>query len=394
MPSPTRRTLPAVGALTGVLLLLTACSGGSGHDDGNRRQVEDTDRQLRARAVAATDVLLAGYDAVIAGPGAAKAEVLGDLRDEVAEHRAALAEGLPGDSPAAPSGTAATASSTAPADPPASVAALAAAERETAGARLADLDAASPELARLLAAVSASDAVHAALLGDTAPIAAANPAGLPSPAASAAAATGTAGTAAGATPAAAPSTGGPSPTAAPLPSPDAASLQSVLSAEHAAVYGYGVVGAFLPAGAQREDGRGTYAAHQARRDSWQRLLSGRGASPTAAAAGYRLPFAVKDAATAGQLAAHIESQLTTVYADLVTASPGPLRAEAAAALRECALRAVHWGAELPALPGLADPAAGGDATDGPLDGATPGAATGTATNAAAPEAVASASSAA
>nr|WP_167518097.1 ferritin-like domain-containing protein [Kitasatospora cineracea] len=128
-------------------------------------------------------------------------------------------------------------------------------------------------------------------------------------------------------------------------------MQAALAAEHAAVYGYGVVGAFLPTGPQREDARSGYSAHQARRDVWQRLLAAGGASPTAAAPGYRLPFAVKDPATAAQLAAHLETQLTAAYADL--AATTALREQAAAALREAALRAAHWGADLPALPGLA-----------------------------------------
>ncbi|WP_344589237.1 ferritin-like domain-containing protein, partial [Kitasatospora paracochleata] len=214
-------------------------------------------------------------------------------------------------------------------------------------ARLADLDAASPALARLLASVSASDAAHAAALGDTAPL---TPAAAPSASPSASASgtgTGT-GTPAGSGGAATPESAKPSP----YPSAGAAALQAALGAEHAAVYGYGVVGAFLAAGPQREDGRTSYAAHQARRDAWQRMLAAAGTSPAAAAPGYQLPFQVKDAATAGQLAAHIETQLTAVYADLVAAATGPLRAEAAAALRETALRAVHWGADLPALPGL------------------------------------------
>nr|WP_111556591.1 ferritin-like domain-containing protein [Kitasatospora sp. SolWspMP-SS2h] len=131
-------------------------------------------------------------------------------------------------------------------------------------------------------------------------------------------------------------------------------MQAALAAEHAAVYGYGVVGAFLPAGPQREDARATYGAHQARRDAWQRVLTAGGASPTAAAPGYRLPFQVKDAATAARLAAYLETQLTAAYADLAAAAA--LRERAAAALRESALRAAHWGADLPALPGLAETA--------------------------------------
>ncbi|WTU05276.1 ferritin-like domain-containing protein [Kitasatospora sp. NBC_00070] len=129
-------------------------------------------------------------------------------------------------------------------------------------------------------------------------------------------------------------------------------MQSALSAEHAAVYGYGVVGARQPAGPQRAEAQVCYLAHQARRDAWQRLLLGGGATPAAAAPGYQLPFPVTDPATAKQLAAHIEVQLTGVYAALVAAGSGELRQSAAAALRESALRARQWGAEQSALPGL------------------------------------------
>ncbi|WTJ79493.1 ferritin-like domain-containing protein [Kitasatospora sp. NBC_01539] len=138
-------------------------------------------------------------------------------------------------------------------------------------------------------------------------------------------------------------------------------MQAALGAEHAAVYGYGVVGARLT-GPQRDDARSAYTAHQARRDGLERRITGTGVSPAAAAAGYRLPFAVTDAAGAGRLAAHIETRLTAVYADAVGATAGEARQAAAAALRESALRAAHWGAVPPALPGLPDPAA--DATAG------------------------------
>ncbi|GAA4849233.1 ferritin-like domain-containing protein [Kitasatospora terrestris] len=346
MLSPTRRSFLALGAIGGLSLLCGCTDEG----DRDRKQAEDADRAVRIRAVAATDALLASYDAVIAGPGAGQADTLQDLREDVSQHRAALAQGLP-----AATGSPEPSGSGAPA---ASVAALAAAERQTAAARLADLDGASPELARLLASVSASNAAHAAALGDTGQVAPAPAAsGSPPPSAAAsgpASATGSANTSA---------------KPSPYPSPQATALQSALAAEHAAVYGYGVVGALLPVGPQREDGRASYAAHQARRDGWQRLLANGGVSPTAAAPGYRLPFAVKDAADAKQLAAYIETQLTGAYVELTGASTGALRAEGAAALRETALRAVHWGAELPALPGMpsADGAAGG-APSNPSDG--------------------------
>jgi hypothetical protein len=242
--------------------------------------------------VAATDTLLAGYDALAAQPQ------LAPLRADLVKHRAALAEGVPSASPSASTSASASAS----ASPLASVAVLAAAERQTAGARLADLDAASPALAKLLAAVSASGALHAATLGDSGAITA------------------------------------PSPSAAPSPTPAPDALQAAVAGEHAAVYGYAAICA--------------YAAHEARRDTWQHLLNTTGATPAAAAPGYQLPFPVTDAPSATRLAATLETRLTTVYATLVAGTTGPLRLQAATALREAALAAKHWGATVPALPGI------------------------------------------
>nr|WP_280685416.1 ferritin-like domain-containing protein [Kitasatospora sp. MAA19] len=150
-------------------------------------------------------------------------------------------------------------------------------------------------------------------------------------------------------------TGSPSPSATPSTAAAVTALQGALGAEHAAVYGYGVVGARLPEDQQRADARTAYAAHEARRDSWQRLLASLGATPTAAAGGYQLPFAVTDTAGATRLAAHLETRLTAVYADLVAAVPGPQRSAAADALRECALRAHRWGAADTAFPGIPEP---------------------------------------
>ncbi|MGA5823389.1 ferritin-like domain-containing protein [Kitasatospora sp. NPDC094028] len=161
---------------------------------------------------------------------------------------------------------------------------------------------------------------------------------------------------------AAPPTAAPSPSATPTTTPGPApaavltALQGALGAEHAAVYGYGVVGARLPDDQQRTDARTALAAHEARRDAWQRLVTGLGATPAPAAAGYQLPFPVTDAAAAGRLAAHLETRLTTVYADLVAALPAPHRPAAATALHECAVRARRWGAPGQPFPGIAEPA--------------------------------------
>ncbi|MBV2151736.1 ferritin-like domain-containing protein [Kitasatospora sp. SUK 42] len=150
----------------------------------------------------------------------------------------------------------------------------------------------------------------------------------------------------------------PSPTASPTPAPTPSalsSLQAALGAEHAAVYGYGVVGAHLPEDQQRADARTAYAAHQSQRDAWQRLLTTLGATPTPAAGGYQLPFPVTDPTTATRLAAHLETRLTTIYADLVADLPAPQRATAATALHDCAHRAHRWGAPDTPFPGIPAP---------------------------------------
>ncbi|MFC5667877.1 ferritin-like domain-containing protein [Kitasatospora misakiensis] len=330
MQPPSRRSFLALGLLLTAGGALTACT--DTHDPSPASPAGDHDRPdpdapVRLRAVAATDTLLAGYDAVL--PQSAQLQA---LREDVARHRAALAGHLPGGSPSgtpggssSPGGTASgsptpggtTTGTTASAPPVTTPAALASLERQTAQARLADLGAASPTLARLLASVSAAGVLHAVALGAAAPAAA---------------------------PAPSPSAGGP-----------ATPFQDALSAEHAAVYGYGVVGARLPDDQQRADARTALAAHQARRDAWQRLLAGTGATPTAAAAGYQLPFPVTDAASAARLAAHLETRLTTVYAGLVAAVTPAQRPLAADALRESALRAQRWGAAPTPFPGLPAP---------------------------------------
>ncbi|MFD5466211.1 ferritin-like domain-containing protein [Kitasatospora sp. NPDC127059] len=315
MQPPSRRTFLALGLIT----LTTACtSSGTGPDVTPGDKSPDPDTPVRLRAVAATDTLLAAYDTLLATAGA-QTTLLKTLRAETAQHRAALADGIPAPTPTTPTPTTTPPSAT----PTPTPAALATLERQTAQARLADLGAARPPLARLLASVAAANTLHAASLGA--------PADQPTPTAS----------------------GTPTPTTTPgavLPA-----LQKALSAEHAAVYGYGVVGAHLPEDQQRTDARTAYAAHQAQRDAWQRLVTTLGATPTPAAGGYQLPFPVTDPTTATKLAAHLETSLTTVYADLVADLPAPHRPTAATALRDCTLRAHRWGAPDTPFPGIPDP---------------------------------------
>ncbi|THA24234.1 DUF4439 domain-containing protein [Streptomyces sp. RKND-216] len=130
-------------------------------------------------------------------------------------------------------------------------------------------------------------------------------------------------------------------------------LQAALSAEHAAVYGYGVVGGRI-AQDRRSAARAAYAAHKARRDALRRRVRDLGGTPQPAAAAYALPFDVPDAEAALRLAAELEDRVAAVYADLVRASADGRRRDAAAALREAALRAVRWRGTGVAFPGLTE----------------------------------------
>ncbi|MFI6086127.1 ferritin-like domain-containing protein [Streptomyces sp. NPDC051217] len=129
--------------------------------------------------------------------------------------------------------------------------------------------------------------------------------------------------------------------------------QAALAAEHAAVYGYGVVGGRV-GDERRTEATHAYDAHRARRDSLVRTVRDLGGKPAAAAAAYAMPFEVPDSAAAVRLAADLEDRIAGVYSDLVRAAEGPLRQDAAGALREAAVRAVRWRGSGVAFPGLTE----------------------------------------
>lgn len=144
-------------------------------------------------------------------------------------------------------------------------------------------------------------------------------------------------------------------------------LQAALAAEHAAVYGYGMVGGRI-GDDRRKEAREGYDAHRARRDELRRGVRDLGGTPRAAAAAYELPFPVPDAAAAVRLAAELEDRVAAVYADLVRDGAGARRRDAAGALREAAVRAVRWRGSGVAFPGLAE-WAGAGTPSGPAPGA-------------------------
>jgi hypothetical protein len=130
-----------------------------------------------------------------------------------------------------------------------------------------------------------------------------------------------------------------------------AALQDALAAEHAAVYGYGVVGAML-GGTEQADARADWTAHQFARDTLITMLNRLGATPVAASPAYRLPFAVTSAKSAARLAVILENGVTQAYLGLVAISNPTLRAFAAQAMQASANRAVAWSGTTVAFPGM------------------------------------------
>lgn len=121
---------------------------------------------------------------------------------------------------------------------------------------------------------------------------------------------------------------------------DVGLLQDLLRAEHAAVYGYGRLGARLeePGRAQARLGSD---AHRARRDLLTSLLLDRGATAPAAAPSYAVPVADRGAAVL--LAVQLEQGLALRWRDLVAGAREPaLRVLGATVLTEVAVRAARW----------------------------------------------------
>ena len=121
-------------------------------------------------------------------------------------------------------------------------------------------------------------------------------------------------------------------------------LATLLEAEHATVYGYGLLGARLD-DAGRERARAAHDSHRARRDQLDRLLRERGEDPDPSEPAYDVEAPTPAAALA--LAVRLEEGLAVRWRDLVagTGAEGedaPLRSLALAGLTECAVRAAQW----------------------------------------------------
>jgi len=130
-----------------------------------------------------------------------------------------------------------------------------------------------------------------------------------------------------------------------------AALQSALAAEHAAVYGYGIVGANLT-GSMQAAAMTDWVAHQVARDTLEAMLRSWGSEPVPAAAAYRLPVTVRTPSQAVSLAVLLEDRVATTYLSLVALSGVSIRQFGALQVRAAALRAAAWRGSTVPFPGL------------------------------------------
>lgn len=136
-------------------------------------------------------------------------------------------------------------------------------------------------------------------------------------------------------------------------------LQQALAAEHAAVWIYGLVSAFLPDDFAKGLDEGA-AAHRERRDAAERVLTAAGTTPEPAEPAYVPATPVTDQASAVAVVAVAESDAAQAWHGvLVRTDDAPLRTMAAHALLASATRGTSWRAEANeqpaavALPGAA-----------------------------------------
>lgn len=134
-------------------------------------------------------------------------------------------------------------------------------------------------------------------------------------------------------------------------------LQAALAGEHACVYGYGLVGAYVSDRAEDLAGDG-YQRHRARREELARQIRLRHGEPVAALPAYVVPIEVNDDASARRLAGLLEQRLAVLYADLIDATSVPaLRELALTTLIETSVLAARWTRDTFALPGIDEPTA-------------------------------------
>ena len=129
---------------------------------------------------------------------------------------------------------------------------------------------------------------------------------------------------------------------APLPDEAGEAVQEALGAEHAAVWVYELVSAFLPAalGGPLQEGM---SGHRSRRDATERLLAAAGLAPRPAEPAYVPPKPVTDQASAIAVLIAAEGDCSVAWrAVLERTDDGAVRKAGLDALTASAVRATRW----------------------------------------------------
>jgi hypothetical protein len=123
---------------------------------------------------------------------------------------------------------------------------------------------------------------------------------------------------------------------------DAAALYDAVAAEHAAIYGYGMVSAHTSpdVNALVSD---ALVEHRERREAAIAMLSARSVTAPLPAAGYQLPIAVNSPTDAATLAVRMEDDCAVAWRAVIEqAKSSQDRAFGVTALTQCAVTAARW----------------------------------------------------
>jgi sugar phosphate isomerase/epimerase len=129
---------------------------------------------------------------------------------------------------------------------------------------------------------------------------------------------------------------------------DLQAWQDVLAAEHAALWGYGLVGATPPLAPPAQQAQ---RAHRERRTRCIDAVVALGGEPVASAAAYQIE-PPDDATDAREVAAQLEEACQAAYAALAGAEDRASRLRATRWLRESAISQWRWSGAVPTFPGL------------------------------------------
>ena len=371
---PDRRTVLIATAVAAVGVLPAGCSFGSGTNPPPTPRVPTPDELAARRAIASARALIEAEGSLARDPLLAPL-----VRRFAADHQAHL--GALGVAPAVASAATASAATSAaatrgaatsaatssaatvpgasaPTTPSVTPASAVRAEQAAAGEALADVPLTTAGVAGLLARIAATRAVHADLLAAAARLPVPGEPASTAPHASTPATAPHASTPATAPHASTPATRASSsavptistPTTAPLDPAAGAALSMLLAAEHAAVFGYGLITARAD-GARQVLARSLWLDHRVRRDQLQARLAAAGVTPPAARPAYDVGRPPVTPAQVAALAARVEDGMATVALSTVTTTSGPLRIEAALDLVHAARRSADWRGTPEPLPG-------------------------------------------